>query len=291
MKIFAAMSNEGRAGSPLPADHLHDNGAHGVTRPTSAFTMVEIAISLAIIGIALVGILAVLPSGLNVQRDNREGTIINQDSTVFMEAIRNGSRGDNDLTNYVYAITNYWTEFNNNGNYVAGNNGVNGINNGYNYSGSSTTPAFPINSGTNIISLLSTPKYQDVNTGLPLPNLFNGGYSNHIVAYVHSMSGPAVEKPPQDNPLVVGDSFGYRIICDNVPVETDPDAPSSYATNLTANLHELRLTFLWPQRANGSLGGGHQTFRTLIAGQLVQTNEAGNTLYFFQSQSFTTNAL
>jgi prepilin-type N-terminal cleavage/methylation domain-containing protein len=285
MKIFAAMSNEGRAGSPLPADQLHDSGAHGVTRPTSGFTMVEIAISLAIIGIALVGILAVLPSGLNVQRDNREGTIINQDSTVFMEAIRNGSRGDNDLTNYVYAITNYWALY-----LASGSPSSSGVN-GYNYFGSSTTPAFPINSGTNIISLLSTPKYQDVNTGLPLPNLFNGGYSNHIVAYVHSMSGPAVEKPPQDNALVVGDSFGYRIICDNVPVETDPDAPSSYATNLTANLHELRLTFLWPQRANGSLGGGHQTFRTLIAGQLVQTNEAGNTLYFFQSQSFTTNAL
>src|SRR5471030_1368785 len=74
--------------------------------PRSAFTMVEIAISLAIIGIALVGIIGVLPLGLNTQRDNREDTVINQDATVFIEAIRNGARGADDLTNYVFAIVN-----------------------------------------------------------------------------------------------------------------------------------------------------------------------------------------
>ena len=47
--------------------------------------MVEIAICLAVIGIALVSIIGVLPIGMNTQRDNREETIINQDATVFME--------------------------------------------------------------------------------------------------------------------------------------------------------------------------------------------------------------
>src|SRR5271154_7452383 len=74
-------------------------------RKQSAFTMVEIAISLAIIGIALVAIIGVLPLGMNVQRDNREATVINQDATYFIEAIRGGAQGLNDLTNYVYAIT------------------------------------------------------------------------------------------------------------------------------------------------------------------------------------------
>ncbi len=60
---------------------------------TAAFTMVEIAISLAIIGIALVAIIGVLPLGMNVQKDNREETIINQDATVLLEAIRSGARG------------------------------------------------------------------------------------------------------------------------------------------------------------------------------------------------------
>src|ERR1022692_2866450 len=89
-----------------------------------AFTMVEIAISLAIIGIALVAILGVLPIGLRMQRDNREQTVINHDATIFMEAIRGGARGLDDLTNYVYAITNYWTRFNANGN--VNNSGSNG---------------------------------------------------------------------------------------------------------------------------------------------------------------------
>src|SRR6185295_6427834 len=71
------------------------------------FTMIEIAICLAIIGVALVGIIGVLPYGMNTQRDNREETVIGQDASLLVELIRNGSRGADDLTNYVIAITNY----------------------------------------------------------------------------------------------------------------------------------------------------------------------------------------
>src|ERR1017187_7333323 len=72
--------------SPLPAP-----------RSCRAFTMIEIAISLAIIGFALVAIIGVLPIGMNVQKDNREETIINQDATVLMDAIRNCAQGLDDL--------------------------------------------------------------------------------------------------------------------------------------------------------------------------------------------------
>src|SRR3990172_1139429 len=71
----------------------------GFPRSESAFTMVEIAISLAIIGFALVAIIGVLPIGMNVQRENREETIINQDAAVWFDAIRNGARDLYDLTN------------------------------------------------------------------------------------------------------------------------------------------------------------------------------------------------
>jgi len=78
-------------------------------RPSaSAFTMIEIAICLAVIGFALAAIVGVLPLGMNVQRENREETIINQDASVFLNAIRNGEMGLDDLTNYVVAITNSW---------------------------------------------------------------------------------------------------------------------------------------------------------------------------------------
>jgi type II secretory pathway pseudopilin PulG len=267
-----------------------------VTRHSSlvtGFTLVEIAISLAVIGIALVAIIAVLPQGLNVQRENRERTVVNQDATIFIEAIRNGARGADDLTNYVYRVE----------------------------VGNQVYPA-PFNSGAQIIGLLTTP-----------------GFTNH--ANVRSISGPAGEKPPQDNNIVVGDSFAYRIVCENVPaaVYTPPlwqdgaynvddyvsyllngqttywravatGQPSSppqsgdrptfsnkwvrnlYPQELSANLHELRLTFLWPILPNGLLPArpARQTFRTLIAGKIIQTLDTSvspnQTNYFFQSQSF-----
>jgi prepilin-type N-terminal cleavage/methylation domain-containing protein len=273
----------------------------------SGFTMIEIAICLAIIGIALVAIVGVLPLGMNVQRENREGTIINQDATVFIEAIRNGSRGLNDLTNYVYAITNYWGEYNNvNGNLItSGVNGYSGypnptttIQSGYitiTPSGSFTVPARTLSNGTNIIGLLTTPEFTDVN-GAPINNLAAGNYySNHIVAYVRSISGPAVEKPPQDNQILQEDAFSYRLFCVNAPVATDtnifntliyPNGPPAYSQQLAANLHELRLTFLWPQQPNGSLGAGRQTFRALVAGQVVTNAIYGPLLYYYQPQSF-----
>jgi type II secretory pathway pseudopilin PulG len=251
--------------------------------------MVEIAISLAVIGIALVAIIGVLPIGMNTQRDNREETIINQDATVLMEAIRGGARGLDDLTNYVYAITNYW--YSTNANTHATSAGVDG----YTYQNSQITkigppPFFPITNGLCIVGLLSTPEFTDLSFN-PTNNLLSGGYSNHIVAYVRSISGPAVEKPPQTNDIVVGDSFGYRILCVNAPVAVDtnifnlPPAQQLYTKQLAANLHELRLTFLWPQLPNGKVGPGRQTFRTMVAGQLAR-DPIYNNLYFYASQSF-----
>ena len=265
-------------------------------QPVRGFTMVEIAICLAIIGFALVAIIGVLPYGMATQRDNREETIINQDATVFLEAIRNGSQGLDDLTNYVYAITNNWGQFDSSGKLL-----VSGTD-GYTYlrayiGGTAFTDPYLTN-GFRIIGLLSTPEYTDPINGTPINNLLNGGYSNHIVAYVRSSSGPAVEKPPQDNQLLQADSFGYRILCVNAPVAVDTNlynpvlyhnGPPAYTKQLNANLHELRLTFLWPQLPNGSVGSGRQTFRTLVAGQILQTNVPGGggmPLSFYQSQSF-----
>jgi type II secretory pathway pseudopilin PulG len=250
---------------------------------TAAFTMVEIAICLAIIGFALVAIIGVLPLGMNTQRDNREETIINQDATVLLEAVRNGTHGANDLTNYVYAITNHWAF------YVNGNVNKSGIN-GYTYTAASLngTPNayYSLTNGAHIVGLLSTPEFTDV-AGLPIPNVSYGGTSNHVVAYVRSLSGLAAEKPPQDNPIMKEDTFSYRILCVNAPVPFDTNSAfAGFSKQLSANLHELRMTFLWPQLPNGKLGNGHQTFRATIAGQLLPDRN-NNNLYFYQSQSFT----
>ena len=56
-------------------------------RKNAAFTMVEIALCLGVIAFALVAIIGVLPTGLRVQRDNREDTIINQEGLLWVDAI------------------------------------------------------------------------------------------------------------------------------------------------------------------------------------------------------------
>ena len=192
----------------------------------------------------------------------------------------------------------------------------------------SPPPFFPLTNGLRIVGLLSMPQFTDLKLPItPVSNLLSGGYSNHVVAYVRSLSGPAVEKPPQDNPLIQADAFTYLIYSVNAAMATIslrlgsaiiqcgrssllssnflagdghdfarryPGGPSRpwtrnfYSKQLDANLHELRLTFLWPVRPNGRLGTGRQTYRALIAGQISQTNQPVNQpLYFYQSQSFT----
>ena len=71
----------------------------------SGFTMAEIAIALGVIAIAMIAILGVLPSGLQVQRDNREETIINQDARLLLQALKSGGRDDaSDLASFFQLI-------------------------------------------------------------------------------------------------------------------------------------------------------------------------------------------
>jgi prepilin-type N-terminal cleavage/methylation domain-containing protein len=67
----------------------------------SGFTMIEIAIAVAVIAFALVAIVGLLPLGMETQRDNRQETIINHDGTYLLEAIRGGAPNIVDLFNFV----------------------------------------------------------------------------------------------------------------------------------------------------------------------------------------------
>ena len=107
--------------------------------------MIEIAIALGVIAFALVAIMGILPLGLTVQRDNRFETIINQDATYWLEAIRDGAQhtsADNvDLTNFVERIE-----------IVKGNNVVTYQNLG--------VP--PLDYSSNIIGILTRPFDKDI---------------------------------------------------------------------------------------------------------------------------------
>src|SRR2546426_3875040 len=161
-------------------------------RAVAAFTMVEIAISLGVIAIALVAILGVLPTGVRVQRDNREDTILNQEGVFWLEAIRSGSKGLDYLTNYVDLIT---------------------ISN----ANTSAVIAFPspgfltkvptyattkdvLTNGQQIVGLLTLPKY--------LQGFGSEQYAtNYVTALVRAITGSAVEKSASARDM----AFGYRL--------------------------------------------------------------------------------
>ena len=282
--------------------------------------MIEIALSLAIIGFALIAILGVLPIGLGVQKDNREETIVDQDAVVWMNAIRNGSMGYDDLTNSVIAITNIVTTYRWDGNTAQqlGQPVTNAYTPTTSYLGQNLPmiPAVPLTNGMFIIGLLSKPKLEyspDMSylaTPIPYSQPFNF-VSNYTIAVVRAMSGSAVEKTPQDNADILSGAFAYRMIVEMapyVPVDTNSidlrftnnlNTPQLYfdrinrahmVWNLQTNSHNLRLTFRWPMLPTGDVGNGRATFRSLIGGQFFHVNyttsnyQPPNTvdLYFLQ---------
>jgi len=113
MKLLASISSSRIASRAdlSPLQHGSTHGAHPGQEPVSlkrtevctirafrpagrraGFTMAEIAIALGVIAFALIAIIGILPIGLQVQRDNREETIITQDARLLIEAIMGGRR-------------------------------------------------------------------------------------------------------------------------------------------------------------------------------------------------------
>ena len=222
-----------------------------------AFTMIEIALSLAVVSFALVAIIGVLPTGMTVQKDNREDVIINQEGRYWLEAIKGGGRGIGDLSKYVeeISVTN------------AGVRLLNIVN----------TTSQPLTS-SDIMALLSTPK------SAVATNSFT-------VARVKAMTGPAAEKGPLTNQS----SFRYQIRAEVIPAfpvppmyagqrELDGDPSLRIYNELVGNnLWEVRLVLRWPvvERGNGwHVGNNRKTFRARIAGrtQPAGTNEVSSFL-------------
>lgn len=252
----------------------------------SAFTMIEIAMSLAIIGFALVAIIGILPMGMDVQKNNRRETIVNQDANYFIDAIRNGARGLDDLTNYVAGITivsNGVTRYYEN---------LNPIFSGFPLpSGLPAAETLKLNTGEKIIGLLSTPKYTvDAATNQAV---------NYVVAYVKALSGAATEKSPQRNGIINEAAFSYRMVSEIVPFGWQPDTyydlswrnPTNrdVLDNLTRNLHDVRLLFRWPLLPGGKIGTGRQNYRLMVGGAVTKDPIGATDLYYIESGNFTTN--
>jgi hypothetical protein len=210
--------------------------------------------------------MGVLPTGMTVQKDNREDTIINNDGSYWAEALKSGSRGIDDLTNYVEEIS------------ISNSKG--------------TTKWVPrwvtpqpagsqiFDTSEQIIGLLSTPKYQAVR-GIIL--------TNSVLARVRAINGPAIDKtkPNPTNEF----AFRYQLESEVTPVYAAPvntqnknsayqfwtdygASAAPYHLNLATNLHNLRLTMRWPVFEQGTtwgVGRNHRTIRALANGQMTPT--------------------
>lgn len=262
-----------------------------------AFTMVEIALSIAIVAFAMVAIIGVLPTGLQVQRDNREETIINQDGAYLLEAIRSGGLGLDELTNFVERIT------------------ITNRSRGWSigYFGSRLPEdgsQIPLINGHFIIGMLSVPTYQRVRGN------YRGGKhvwsTNEVTALMRSISGSASQRFQsqefRENAftyLLTITIAPYSIFTNNIP-SRNPDLAAlnrlTTASNVMNNLYDVRLHFRWPVNISGNgedmqyqVGKREQVFRSLVNGRLTPTNGSPffdqndprfTNLFYFQPSTF-----
>ena len=283
----------------------HDNprGLKMVGRQLqSAFTMVELALCIAVVGIAMVSIIGVLPLGINVQKQNRDETIINQDAQIWMDAIQGGNVGFNDLANYVdliQVVSTSGSPLNVQTNTYLGTYWSLSLKN-------FALPEFALSgvqgatSPSNIIGLISTPKFT-VYRGRNLTNV--------TLAVVRAMSGSANEKPnrtAQDtNGPKLDLAFKYLMTTAITPYVATPRntnwvhglSKESIGTyeQLQNNLYTLSLTFEWPVFVvNNQIrtGSGRKTFRTHVSSALVAHPEFRlpswqSNPYYFSPNQFT----
>jgi len=254
-------------------------------RAQRAFTLVEIVLSLAIIAIALVAIIGVMPIGLNVQAENQEESVISADAAIWMEAFRNGAQGMEYLAQNDSGGDDFYIDE------VMVERVVRQISDGTPVSSNRTylpNGAMPnFTSASNLIGILSRPKYQVVTN--------NQEVNWNVYADVRALNGNMADLGAD-----MDFAFKYRMTPELVPLlAVTPD--HMITTNagpvprplpiLATNLFELRLNFQWPLIVG--VGGNYRaqtrfakslTFRTLVSGQqLIRTNEVTSDLLFFMS--------
>ncbi|MBN8246959.1 MAG: type II secretion system protein [Verrucomicrobia bacterium] len=283
--------------------------APGSRRRQAGFTMVELALCIGIIAFAMVAIMGVLPSGLSVQKQNREDTIMDQEGAQWINILKNGHGGWGDLTNYLDNI-------------VVERRMAVGLQSGsavtYGFRGrffneTIQNPITNLSSASLIVSLLSLPKLEADSGEV---------FSNRVTAVVRAMAGsqnaqirPTLDPGFEPSSAQLDDAFRYQMEVELTPVASNPSldmtAEDPSFTNLftlesiqsggwlnayrldpdnvlqvfkgrgvnrsdvdplAATLYDLKLTFRWPVFKVGNeyrVGAGSRTFRTQLAGRLV----------------------
>lgn len=280
--------------APSHADFLRGlAGRRSPRRGQAGFTMIEIAIAIAVVAFALVAIMGVMPTGLRVQQENREDTIVNQDGNVWLHAIRSGALGMDYLTNHIELIEVR--------NQLLNQTATNLYSVAVYEQGRVTGQ---LRAGREIVGLLSTPRYQLDNR--------DRWTTNFVRAYVRAISGAASEKLGGHNEGHTEFGFLYRMTVEVVPynpaagLDTNLSVANlppevirgrtnliARAYNLQANLFDVRVAMDWPvtllPNQTPRIGNNRREFRTLVSGAMAATNSVplGRPLYFLQPAQFT----
>ncbi len=240
-----------------------------VRRRVAAFTMVEIALCIAIVAIAMVAIMGVMPTGLSVQQQNREDTVIDQEAQILIDTIRSGAMRFDELTNYVdYIVVSHQRE-------IGGGISSNSFR-GPLFSWPVTSPLAGIDRGSgnrvlgaeDIVGLLSLPKL----------DFYRGQFgTNQVVAQMRTFSGPLHEKV---RPLLGGNTqtaqvdfaFRYQVSVEINLVPTGPERQPPYVERdfNRRGIFDVRLTFRWPAYLSAGeyrVGNNRKTYSTQISAQ------------------------
>ena len=203
-----------------------------------AFTMVEIALSLAVVGFALVAIIGVLPTGMTVQKDNREDTLIAQEGRFWLQAIKSGARGIEDLPKYVEQIT---------------------VTNAGNRLFNFTTGASKALTSAEVIALLSMPR---------------SGTNDMTVARMKAITGAAADRGTNGSTFRYELRAEVTPMRPVPPAVLHRDTNAlALDRSFVVSLYEVRLLLRWPvvERGNGwYVGNNRKVFRGTIAGTLDQ---------------------
>ena len=266
------------------------------SRRVSGFTMVELSLCIAIVAIAMVALIGILPTGLTVQQQSREEVLMAKEAQYWFDIIRNGNTSLNSLTNYVESIQ-LVRRFDGGGTVTNDPSFYSGIYDpAYEYIGqpsSSTLFANGLWDASRIIGLVSRPKYEALPDG---PKRFVTVTNQAVYVYMRPASGPVTERPylgvgelMVTNGVLKDQSFRYRATIEVSPV---------YSRSVE-NLSDVRITMQWPVInlpvvENGFLkrriGPNTRTYRAQMAGTPVVLRGT-NINAADHSPAFSTNSL
>jgi hypothetical protein len=232
--------------------------------------MVEIALCIAIVSIAMVAIMGVMPMGLSVQKQNREDTIIDQDAQLLIEAIRGGAVRLNELTQYVDYITVSHQPTNSGA--AATLNAFKGL--VFEWSPSLKLQIYDrgqLDRSEDIIGLLSLPRL----------DVYRDKFgTNTVVAQMRSFSGPLNEKvrpwpDVETDPKKLDFAFRYQVTSEVYLLPAGPENGAPFVSRdfTQRPVFDVRLTFRWPVYLAGDtyqVGNSRKSYRTQVTGQLQE---------------------